>query len=156
MPCPSTFVMRMLWVLAFKMRLNLEFILNLHKQRKKLEKTHIQFIISFILSASKMLILNPSRYKREGTEEFETFACVFIQTPSPFGYSLLSKRESCLPCFWRRKSSKHKQNKILPDTNNFQKAFVIYSSSWRGGGFEKQSFLKTEEFSFRRIFFALR
>ena len=29
------------------------------------------------------------------TEEFETFACVFIQTPSPFGYSLLeSKRES--------------------------------------------------------------
>ena len=24
---------------------------------------------------------------------------VFIQTPSPFGYSLLSKRESCLPCF---------------------------------------------------------
>ena len=28
-------------------------------------------------------------------EEFESFACVFIRTPSPFGYSLLSKRESC-------------------------------------------------------------
>ena len=52
-----------------------------------------------------MLILNPSRYKREGTEEelastelkteeFECFAYAFIRTPSPFGYSLLSKRES--------------------------------------------------------------
>ena len=29
------------------------------------------------------------------SEEFEFFACVFIQTPSPFGYSLLAKRESC-------------------------------------------------------------
>ena len=28
------------------------------------------------------------------TEEFDFFTCVFIQTPSPFGYSLLAKRES--------------------------------------------------------------
>ena len=28
------------------------------------------------------------------TEEFETFAYVFGQTPSPCGYSLLAKRES--------------------------------------------------------------
>ena len=34
------------------------------------------------------------------TEEFECFACVFFQTPSPFGYSLLSKRESCFLCYF--------------------------------------------------------
>ena len=35
---------------------------------KDLKYTQIQFVISFILSASQMFILNPSRYKREGTE----------------------------------------------------------------------------------------
>ena len=60
--------MRMLWVSAFKMRLNFEFLLSLYKQMKDLKYTQIQFVISFILSASQMFILNPSRYKREGTE----------------------------------------------------------------------------------------
>jgi len=42
------------------------------------------------------------------TEEFETFACVFIQTPSPCGYSLLSKRESfIIPPFEEEVDSKN-------------------------------------------------
>ena len=31
------------------------------------------------------------------TEEFETFACVFNQTPSPCGYSLLSRESIIIP-----------------------------------------------------------
>ena len=48
-------------------RLLFEQHVNPEEAKEKLEKTQIQFIISF--SASQMLILNPSRYKREGTEQ---------------------------------------------------------------------------------------
>ena len=37
--------------------------------------------------------------KRIKTGMITIIACVFIQTPSPFGYSLLSKRESFSLCY---------------------------------------------------------
>ena len=64
------------------MRLNLE----LHKQRKSRKKTQFQFIISFIFSASQMLILNPSRYKREGAKLLQTIEKQIL--------SLLDKRDN--------------------------------------------------------------
>ena len=94
------------------MRLNLKFLLNFHKQRKSWKKTQIQSIIScIILSASQMLILNLSRYKREGTEEKQLSLLdkreypqgegVWMNTASksfkllrPDGHLLLSKRRS--------------------------------------------------------------
>ena len=76
------------WV---KMRLNLEFLLNLHKQRESWKKTQIQFIISFIFSASQMLILNPSRYKREGTDNNSLFYAL-----CPILIKVYHKTEHCV------------------------------------------------------------
>ena len=44
------------------------------------------------------LLLDKRRWPL-GRRSLKLFACVFVQTPSPFGYSLLSKRESCLQLF---------------------------------------------------------
>ena len=48
---------------------------------------------------------------------------------------------------------KHQQNKNLQDTNILKSICNIFLLYWRGGGFEKRSFLKTEEFSSHRMLF---
>ena len=42
-----------------------------------------------------------------------------------FIFLLLKRRWIQKHCFWRRRSSKHKQKKFLPDTNNFPRPFAF-------------------------------
>ncbi|MBR6805613.1 MAG: hypothetical protein IKM47_03720, partial [Bacteroidaceae bacterium] len=56
--------------------------------------------------------------KRLKTEEFETIACVFIQTPSPLGTPSYPRGRVVYLVFEDGGVPKHQQNKNLPDSNN--------------------------------------